>query len=215
MKVLSGRPDGVGRRVAVVAGRYNEVVTSKLVEGALAGLAHHGVASEDITVAWVPGAFEIPLVASRFATGGTYDAVIALGAIIRGDTTHFELVATEAARGIAEVARSSGIPVIFEVLATDDLEQAQIAGRRCPREQGLGGRRGSPGDGNVAGGDREGRGRVIVDKPWGRVVTYALNQPSSVRVVTVEPGAETSIHYHQMRDETWVVLDPGSPDRDR
>ncbi len=125
MKVLRGRPDGAGRRVAVVAGRYNEVVTSKLVEGALAGLAHHGVGSDDITVAWVPGAFEIPLVAERFAGSGGSDAVICLGAVIRGDTMHFELVANEAARGIAEVSRATGVPVIFEVLATDDLEQAQ------------------------------------------------------------------------------------------
>jgi 6,7-dimethyl-8-ribityllumazine synthase len=125
VKILRGRPDGVGRRVAVVAGRYNEVVTSKLVEGALAGLTHHGVSPDDITVAWVPGAFEIPLVASRYAADGRYGAVIALGAVIRGETTHFDLVANEAARGIADVSRATGVPVIFEVLATDDLEQAQ------------------------------------------------------------------------------------------
>ena len=125
MKLLRGTPDGAGRRVAVVAGRYNELVTSKLVEGALAGLEKHGVRSDDITVAWVPGAFEIPLVAGRLAAGGDCDAVICLGAVIRGETAHFDLVANEAARGIANVTLETGVPVIFEVLATDDLAQAQ------------------------------------------------------------------------------------------
>jgi 6,7-dimethyl-8-ribityllumazine synthase len=122
---FEGTPAGAGRRVAIVAGRFNEVVTSRLVEGAVDGLHHQGVSPEDVDVAWVPGAFEIPLVALRLARSGDYDAVVCLGAVIRGGTAHFELVAREAARGIGEVARLTGVPVIFEVLATDDLEQAR------------------------------------------------------------------------------------------
>jgi 6,7-dimethyl-8-ribityllumazine synthase len=118
-------PAGGGRRIAVVAARFNEVVTGRLVQGALEGLRSFGVAPDDVDVAWVPGAFEIPLVARRLADSGDYDAVICLGAVIRGDTAHFELVAGEAARGIAEVTRATGVPVIFEVLATDDLAQAE------------------------------------------------------------------------------------------
>ena len=109
--------------MAVVAARFNEMVTVKLVEGALAGLAKHGVRDEDVTLAWVPGAFEIPVVARRFAESGV-DAVICLGAVIRGETHHFDLVASEAARGIAGVSAETGVPCIFEVLATDDLPQA-------------------------------------------------------------------------------------------
>jgi 6,7-dimethyl-8-ribityllumazine synthase len=119
-----GTPDGRGRRVAIVAARFNEVVTRKLVEAATATLEGAGVAEEDVDIAWVPGAFEIPLVARRMARSRSYDAVICLGAVIRGETAHFELVANEAAAGIREVARDAGIPVIFEVLATEDLRQA-------------------------------------------------------------------------------------------
>lgn len=125
MKVVRGEPDGAGRRIAVVAARFNETVTTALVDGCLDGLAHHGVSSDDIVVVWVPGAFEIPVVAAKLAASGSYDAILCLGAVIRGDTAHFELVANEAARGIAEVSRTTGVPVIFEVLATDDLAQAQ------------------------------------------------------------------------------------------
>ena len=124
MNVLRGEPLGAGRRVAVVASRFNELVTTKLVEGACAGLSHHGVVPEDVTVAWVPGAFEIPLVALRLAASGRFDAVICLGAVIRGETSHFDLVAAEAARGISEIGRTTGVPCIFEVLTTDDLVQA-------------------------------------------------------------------------------------------
>jgi 6,7-dimethyl-8-ribityllumazine synthase len=120
-----GVHDGTGRRMAVVAARFNEIVTAKLVEGATTGLANHGVAEADVDVAWVPGAFEIPLVASRMARSGRYDAVICLGAVIRGETAHFDLVANEAARGIAQVALETGVPVVFEVLATEDLAQAE------------------------------------------------------------------------------------------
>jgi 6,7-dimethyl-8-ribityllumazine synthase len=119
-----GTPDGRGRRVAIVAARFNEVVTRKLVEAATATLEGAGVAEEDVDIAWVPGAFEIPLVARRMAGSRSYDAVICVGAVIRGETAHFELVANEAAAGIREVGRDAGIPVIFEVLATEDLRQA-------------------------------------------------------------------------------------------
>ena len=125
MTTFEGAPTGGGRRIAIVAARFNEVVTSRLLRGALDGLRHRGVADEDVDVAWVPGAFEIPLAAQRLAATGDYDAVICLGAVIRGDTAHFELVAGEAARGIGEVARATGVPVIFEVLATEDLAQAE------------------------------------------------------------------------------------------
>jgi 6,7-dimethyl-8-ribityllumazine synthase len=118
-------PAGGGRRIAVVAARFNEVVTGRLVQGALDGLRSFGVAADDVDVAWVPGAFEIQLIARRLADSGDYDAVICLGAVIRGDTAHFDLVAGEAARGIAEVTRTTGVPVIFEVLATEDLAQAE------------------------------------------------------------------------------------------
>jgi 6,7-dimethyl-8-ribityllumazine synthase len=125
MRVVRGELDGTGRRVAIIAARFNELVTSKLLEGALSGLARHGVAEDDVTVAWVPGAFEIPMTADRLARSGDVDAVICLGAVIRGETAHFDLVANETARGIAEVARATGVPCIFEVLATEDLAQAQ------------------------------------------------------------------------------------------
>jgi 6,7-dimethyl-8-ribityllumazine synthase len=125
MTVSRGEPDGAGRRVGIVVARFHEHVTAKLLEGALAGLRAHGVAEHAVDVAWVPGAFEIPLVARRFASAGGYDAVICLGAVVRGETAHFDLVAGEAARGIAEVSRDSGIPVIFEVLATESLADAE------------------------------------------------------------------------------------------
>jgi 6,7-dimethyl-8-ribityllumazine synthase len=125
MTTYVGVHDGSGRRIAVVAARFNEMITGMLVEGALAGLARHGVGADDVDVARVPGAFEIPLVASRMARTRRYAAVICLGAVIRGDTAHFDLVANESARGIAQVALDTGVPVIFEVLATDDLAQAE------------------------------------------------------------------------------------------
>ena len=125
MTTYVGAREGAGRRVAIVAARFNEVVTEKLVDGALAGLRARGVADGDVDVAWVPGAFEIPIVVRRLADSRAYDAVICLGAVIRGETAHFELVANEAARGIAEVSRTSGVPVVFEVLATESLAQAE------------------------------------------------------------------------------------------
>jgi 6,7-dimethyl-8-ribityllumazine synthase len=116
---FAGRHDGTGKRVAVVAARFNEAVTSKLVEGAVEGLRSHGVEEGAIDVAWVP------VVAGRLARTGRYHAVICLGAVVRGETAHFELVAGEAARGIAGVASETGVPAIFEVLATEDLAQAE------------------------------------------------------------------------------------------
>jgi len=125
MTVTRGRPVREGRRIAIVVSRFHEHVTSRLLEGAIAGLRQHGVADDAVDVAWVPGAFEIPLVAQRFASTNAYDAMICLGAVVRGETAHFDLVAGEAARGIAAVARETGIPVIFEVLATETLAQAE------------------------------------------------------------------------------------------
>ena len=125
MTVTRGEPVGEGRRIAVVVARFHEQVTAKLLEGALAGLRSHGVADDAVDVAWVPGAFEIALVAKRMASTGAYDAVICLGAVVRGETAHFDLIATEAARGAAEVGRETGVPVIFEVLATETLAQAE------------------------------------------------------------------------------------------
>jgi 6,7-dimethyl-8-ribityllumazine synthase len=124
VKVIRGDSDGVGLRVGIVVARFNEIVTTALLDGAVQALAHAGVAEDDVTVVWVPGAFEITTVARRLATTDV-DAVVCLGAVIRGETAHFDLVANEAARGIADVTRETGVPCIFEVLATEDLAQAQ------------------------------------------------------------------------------------------
>jgi 6,7-dimethyl-8-ribityllumazine synthase len=124
VRVVKGEADGTGLRLGIVVARFNEIVTTALLDGAVRALAHAGVADDDVTVVWVPGAFEIPVVARRFALAGV-DAVVCLGAVIRGETAHFDLVANEAARGIADVTRETGVPCIFEVLATEDLAQAQ------------------------------------------------------------------------------------------
>jgi len=124
VRVVKGEADGTGLRLGIVVARFNEIVTTALLEGAVRALAHAGVADDDVTVVWVPGAFEVPVVARRFALAGV-DAVVCLGAVIRGETAHFDLVANEAARGIADVTRETGVPCIFEVLATEDLAQAQ------------------------------------------------------------------------------------------
>ena len=113
-----------GRRFAITVARFNAIVTRKLLDGALAALDAHGVAAEDIDVVWVPGAFELPLAALRLARSRTFDAVICLGAVIRGETAHFDHVAGQAAAGIREAAVATGVPVAFGVLTTDDLEQA-------------------------------------------------------------------------------------------
>ena len=124
MTVFEGTGEPRGRRFALVASRFNEVVVSKLVDGAMACFTKHGVKEDDLDVAWVPGAFEIPLVARRLAESGGYDALVCLGAIIRGDTAHFDYIAGECARGIADASVDTGVPCIFGVLTTETLEQA-------------------------------------------------------------------------------------------
>ena len=111
-------------RIGIVAARFNEFITSKLVAGAQDALRRHNVSEEDVDVAWVPGAFEIPLIASKMAKSGTYDAVICLGAVIRGSTSHYDYVCAEVSKGIAQVGLESGLPVLFGVLTTDTIEQA-------------------------------------------------------------------------------------------
>ncbi len=115
---------GEGLRVGVVVARFNDFITSRLLDGAKAALSGHGVRDEDITIASVPGSFEIPLTAKKLAGSGRYDAVICLGAVIKGETDHYEHVAGEAAKGISAVALATGVPTIFAVLTTDTLEQA-------------------------------------------------------------------------------------------
>lgn len=124
MNVLEGKLVPQKIRVGIVASRFNEFITSKLVGGALDGLKRHDVAEEDIDVAWVPGAFEIPLIASKMAESGKYDAVICVGSVIRGSTTHYDYVCNEVSKGIAQVSLSTGIPVMFGVLTTENIEQA-------------------------------------------------------------------------------------------
>lgn len=111
-------------RIAIVAGEFNRFVSEQLVAGVRAGLSEHGVPADRVTLAWVPGAFELPLAADRFLQTGQADAVIALGAVIRGETAHFDYVAGESARGLAQVSLAHGAPVIFGVLTTDNVEQA-------------------------------------------------------------------------------------------
>lgn len=124
MTTISASPSGRGRRVAVVAARFNDIVVGKLVEGATQALTKHDVADEDVDLVWVPGAFELPLAAERLAATGDYDAVLCLGAVIRGETSHYDFVAGEAATGIREASMRTGVPVIFGVLTTETLEQA-------------------------------------------------------------------------------------------
>ena len=124
MRVLEGNVVAKGIRVGIVAARFNEFITSKLVGGALDGLKRHDVKEEDIDIAWVPGAFEIPLIASKMAKSKKYDAVICVGAVIRGSTSHYDYVCSECSKGIANVSLNSDIPVMFGVLTTDNIEQA-------------------------------------------------------------------------------------------
>ncbi len=122
--VHTGQLDARGLRVAVVASRFNEVVVEKLVDGAVDTLLRHGALEDDVTVAWVPGAWELPVVARAYAASGTVDAIVALGAVVRGSTPHFDYVAGEAASGCAAVQREHGLPVAFGVLTTDTWDQA-------------------------------------------------------------------------------------------
>lgn len=124
MKTFEGKLVSSGIKVGIVVARFNEFITSKLLSGAMDGLLRHNVQEEDIQVAWVPGAFEIPLIASKMAKSGKYDAVICLGAVIRGSTSHYDYVCNEVSKGIAAVSLESGIPVMFGVLTTENIEQA-------------------------------------------------------------------------------------------
>ncbi|RNB61219.1 6,7-dimethyl-8-ribityllumazine synthase [Brevibacillus gelatini] len=124
MRTFEGHLVGTGLRVGIVAGRFNELIVSKLVGGALDALKRHGVEEDSVDVAWVPGAFEIPLIAKKMAESGRYDAIVTLGAVIRGATPHFDYVCNEVAKGVASLSLSTGIPVIFGVLTTDNIEQA-------------------------------------------------------------------------------------------
>ena len=124
MRVFEGNVVSKGIKVGIVAARFNEFIVSKLIGGAVDGLKRHDVNDEDIDLAWVPGAFEIPLVASKMALSGKYDAVIALGAVIRGSTSHYDYVCAEVSKGVAQAGLNSGVPVMFGVLTTDNIEQA-------------------------------------------------------------------------------------------
>jgi len=124
MKVYSGNLTGDGIRVGIIVARFNEFIGSKLLSGAIDCLTRHSVEADDIEVAWVPGSFEIPLAAQKMAQSQKYDAIICLGAVIRGATAHFDYVAAEVSKGVASVSLDTGIPVIFGVLTTDTIEQA-------------------------------------------------------------------------------------------
>jgi len=121
---IRGTFDAHGRRFAIAAARFNEIVVEKLVHGALACFLAHGLTEDDVVVAWAPGAFDLPLLAKRLAETGLYDGVVCLGAVIRGETPHFDYVAAEAARGIQRTALDTGIPILFGVLTTDSMDQA-------------------------------------------------------------------------------------------
>lgn len=123
-KELKVEMNGQGLRVAIVVARFNEFVTKRLLEGAVETLARHGVRDDDITLAWVPGSFELPVAAKSFGQSGQFDAVICLGAVIRGETDHYEMVANQAAAGISAAGRETGIPTVFGVLTTENMEQA-------------------------------------------------------------------------------------------
>ena len=121
---LNAGLDGAGLRVAIVAARFNHVITKNLMDGAVSTLERYGVRDGDIATAWVPGSFELPVVAKTLAQSGRYDAVICLGAVIRGETGHYDMVCNQAAAGIAAVSRETGVPAMFGVLTTENLEQA-------------------------------------------------------------------------------------------
>ena len=124
MKVLEGKLVATKGKFAIVGARFNEFIVSKLISGAEDTLVRHGVDTDDITLVWVPGAFEIPLTAKKFAESGRYDAVICVGAVIRGDTTHYDYVCNEVSKGTASVGLETGVPVLFGVITTENIEQA-------------------------------------------------------------------------------------------
>ena len=125
MAEFTGQPDGTGRRFAVVGSRFNEEITTKLVDGALECLVQHRVTLDDVDVVWVPGAWELPSVVERLLASDRYDGIVAVGAVIRGETPHFDYVAGEAARGLAELQREFNVPIGFGLLTTDTDEQAE------------------------------------------------------------------------------------------
>ncbi len=124
MRTLEGKMIAKGIRIGIVVSRFNEFITSKLLGGAMDGLLRHDVSEDNVDVAWVPGAFEIPLIASKMAGTGKYDAVICLGAVIRGSTSHYDYVCNEVSKGIASVSLQTGIPVMFGIVTTENIEQA-------------------------------------------------------------------------------------------
>lgn len=124
MAVFEGKVVSEGIKVAIVASRFNELITTKLLSGAMDGLTRHDVEKDNVDVAWVPGAFEIPLVAKKMAQSGRYDAVICLGAVIRGATSHYDYVCAEVSKGIAQVALEIEVPILFGVITADTIEQA-------------------------------------------------------------------------------------------
>lgn len=124
MKLLEGKLIADGMKVGIVCSRFNEFIVSKLLGGAMDGLIRHGVKDDDVEVAWVPGAFEIPVVAKRMAESGKYDAILCLGAVIKGSTSHYDYVCAEVSKGVATVSLNTGLPVMFGVLTTDNIEQA-------------------------------------------------------------------------------------------
>jgi 6,7-dimethyl-8-ribityllumazine synthase len=124
MKTLEGKLSAKGKKFALVVSRFNEFISQKLLSGAIDCLTRHHGATEDITVIWVPGSFEIPLVAKKLAQTGEYNAVVCLGAVIRGDTPHFDYVAAEVSKGVAQTALETGVPVIFGIITSDTIEQA-------------------------------------------------------------------------------------------
>lgn len=124
MTTYEGHLVGTGLKVAIVVSRFNELLSSRLLSGAQDGFVRHGLSADDIDVAWVPGAFEIPMVAGKLAASGRYDAVVALGVVIRGGTPHFEYVAAEVSKGIAKIGLDTGVPVMFGIITADTIEQA-------------------------------------------------------------------------------------------
>ena len=136
MRTIQGGFEARGRRFAVVASRFNDVVVQKLVDGAASCLRKHGIAEDDLDLVWVPGAFELPLAAKRLAGSGGYDAVICLGAVIRGETDHYDFVCTETARGVMRVQLDTGVPCAFGVLTCQTMEQALARAGGGKRDQG-------------------------------------------------------------------------------
>ena len=126
MNKFEGKLVASNIKIGIVVSRFNDFITNKLLDGALDGLTRHGVAESDVDVAYVPGAFEIPLVASKFAKSKKYDAVICLGAVIRGSTTHYDYVCNEVSKGVAQVSLSEGLPVIFGVLTTENIDRKSV-----------------------------------------------------------------------------------------